>query len=69
MNNSNFYMKARLMGEDTPGDEIKIPIEDTVYAVCACGKEHEFSLADLYKDPYFDLNGTALHCPDCTATA
>jgi len=62
MNNSNFYMKAKLMGGGVPGDEIKIPVEDTVYTICpGCGKEHSMGLDELHE---LDLDCT-VYCGDC----
>jgi len=59
-NYSNFYLKAKLTGD---GDTFKIPVEDTVYTICpGCGKEHEWSLADLHD---LDLDCT-VYCGDCT---
>lgn len=65
MNNSNFYLKARLFGEGDAGDEIRIPIEDTIFSKCAvCGAEHKFSLAELHRDRHFDVT-TSMRCANC----
>lgn len=53
-----FYLKHN-------GEKIEIDY-DNVFTVCPiCGKEHRVDLIELAQDLQFDLDGTAVYCPQC----
>ena len=55
-----FYLKHN-------GEKLEISY-DNMFTVCPiCGKEHRVDLIEVAQISHFDLDGTALYCPQCTA--
>lgn len=53
-----FYLKHS-------GEKLEIGY-DNVFTFCPiCGKEHCVDLIEVAQIPHFDLDGTAIYCPQC----
>ena len=55
-----FYLKHN-------GEKLEIGY-DNVFTFCPiCGKEHRVDLIEVAQISHFDLDGTAIYCPQCAA--